>query len=115
METAMDMTMRLLDVASTLSVSLERQILSTCGKCGGKAYKYSKFLMLRGLSQPTENVTPSTIQERQANDTKNQEQLERAQLIMQTVIFRNLQLSNQSPSLVQHQVIVKKDPSMGSS
>lgn len=113
MEKAMDMAMRLLEVAPTLSVSLERQILSTCGKCGGKAFKYSKFLLLRGLSQPTENVSPSTLQERQANDNTNQERLNRAQLIMQIVVFRHLQLSKQSPLLVQHQAIVKKVPSMG--
>jgi hypothetical protein len=114
MEKAMGMAVRLLEVAPSLSVSLERQILSTCGKCGGKAFKFSKHVLLHGLSQPMDGVSPSTLHERKAKDVKNQERLSRAQLIMQTVVFRNLQLSKQSPSLpMQNQAMVKKVPSMG--
>jgi uncharacterized protein YuzB (UPF0349 family) len=114
MEKAMDMAMRLLEVAPSLSVSIERQILSTCGKCGGKAFKCSKYVLLHGLSQPTNGVSPSALQERQAKDASNQERLDKAQLIMQTVVFRNLQLSKQSPSSpMQYQAIVKNVSSMG--
>jgi hypothetical protein len=114
MEKAMGMAVYLLEVAPSLSLSLERQILSTCGKCGGKAFKFSKYILVHGLSQTTNGVSLSTLQEGQAKDAKNQERLNRAQLIMQTVIFRNLQLSEQSPSFpVQNQAFVKKVPSMG--
>lgn len=96
MDRSMDMALQLLEVGPTLSVSLERQILSTAGKCGGSAFKFSKRMMLQSLSQVPQGATLITIVEQ---SRCNQERLDMARLIMQIVVFRDLQISKQSPSI----------------
>lgn len=105
LDVCMDTALRLLKIGPTLSVSLERQVLSTAGKCGGKAFKLCKSTILE------EHLTEEQVR-------ANQERLDRARLIMQIVVFRDLQISKQSPSnlsaaLVQNQQVVKKTLSMG--
>lgn len=115
MDKTMEAALHLLEVGPTLSVSLERQILSTAGKCGGKAYKVSRTRMLEGLSAiPPDDgslMSATTPQTR-----RNQERLDMARLIMQIVVFRDLQLSKQeSPSNLTTTLVpvVKKTLSMG--
>ena len=113
MEEAMGMALRLLEIGPTLSESLERQILATCGKCGGKAFKHCKYVLLHSQSQASPDTAPGALQERQARDAKHQERLDMAQLIMQIVVFRDLQLSKQSNLTTLVQTNMKKVPSMG--
>jgi len=105
MDQAMEMALHLLEVGPTLSVSLERQILSTAGKCGGKAFKFSKTLIPQNLGEVNASQTAR----------RNQERLDMARLIMQIVVFRDLQIAKLAPSLttlVQNQTVVKKTLSM---
>ena len=92
---AMDMALDLLEVGPTLSVSLERQILSTAGKCGGKAFKFYKGLMLQNLG------------ETDTESRRNQERLDTARLIMQLVVFRDCN-TNFMTTLAQNQTVMKK-------
>lgn len=96
---AMNMALDLLEVAPALSISLERQILSTCGKCGGKVFKYSKWML------------------RTQESHEHQELLDASRFIMQTVVYRELQLSKQAPSsinsFVQKQIGMKHFESTG--
>ena len=96
---AMDMALDLLEVGPVLSVSLERQILSTAGKCGGKAFKFCKGLMLQ-------NAEETNVESR-----SNQERLDMARLIMQLVVFRDCN-TNFMTRLVQKQTVRKKTISM---
>lgn len=98
-DNAMDMALDLLKVGPTLSVSLERQILSTAGKCGGKAFKFCKGLMLQHLEETDVEVR------------RNQERLDMARLIMQLVVFRDCE-TNFMTTLVQNKTIMKKSLSM---
>lgn len=117
-EKAMSMALHLLEVGPTLSLSLERQILSVCGKCGGHAFKLSKQVLLQCISNPSSGASRSSLQEEHA---KNQERLDMSRLIMQTVLFRNFQLAKTTTSFetltaakfVQDQLMMKKVSSMG--
>jgi hypothetical protein len=84
------MAVDLLDVAPAFSDSLQRQILATCGKCGGKAFKHSKLLLRAGDSR----VGSSSLR-------YHEEILETSRLIMQTVVFRELQLSKRNLTSLQ--------------
>lgn len=97
---AMAMALRLLEVGPTVSVSLERQILSTAGKCGGKAFKFTKSLVLQNLA-------------RDISHDDHQDRLDTARLVMQIVVFRDLQIAQELSSanltsLVQNQQVMKK-------
>ena len=115
MDKAIDTALHLLDVGPTLSVSLERQILSTCGKCGGMAFKLSKCMVQQSLSHEYSHASSTSLAEQSRRSA--QERLDMARLIMQIVVFRDLHISKQSPSnlatLVQHQACMKKTLSMG--
>jgi hypothetical protein len=87
---ALNMAVDLLDVAPAFSDSLQRQILATCGKCGGKAFKHSKLLLRAGDSR----VGSSSLR-------YHEEILETSRLIMQTVVFRELQLSKRNLTSLQ--------------
>eukprot|EP00542_Grammatophora_oceanica_P020028 CAMPEP_0194027316 /NCGR_PEP_ID=MMETSP0009_2-20130614/1483_1 /TAXON_ID=210454 /ORGANISM="Grammatophora oceanica, Strain CCMP 410" /LENGTH=331 /DNA_ID=CAMNT_0038666343 /DNA_START=74 /DNA_END=1069 /DNA_ORIENTATION=+ len=100
-DNAMKMTLDLLDVAPALSVALERQILSTCGKCGGKVFKHSKSMLfhtLAGAAFPSTTTLTERLREQQEAYAKNQERLDMSRLIMQTVVFRELQLARTHPT-----------------
>ena len=93
---SMNMALKLLEIGPSLSVSLERQILSTCGKCGGKAFKYSKSMLLNcQLLDHGKEVGTQLLHERQAMYDRNQAQMDMAQCIMKTVVFRDMHLAKQ--------------------
>jgi hypothetical protein len=95
---AMETALHLLEVGPALSVSLERQILSTAGKTGGKVFKWTKNQVLHNLA----HAEMSTI-------VPHQERLVMARLIMQVVVFRGLQIATQPTMLVQaNPQVVKK-------
>lgn len=102
---AMDTALRLLEVGPTLSVSLERQILSTAGKAGGKVFKWTKHRALQNLEHGL-LAELSTI-------APHQQRLDMARLIMQIVVFRDLQIATQ-PTLLVHAnpQVLKKTISM---
>ena len=102
---AMDTALRLLEVGPTLSVSLERQILSTAGKAGGKVFKWTKHRALQNLEHGL-HAEMSTI-------APHQQRLDMARLIMQIVVFRDLQIATQ-PTLLVHAnpQVLKKTISM---
>lgn len=87
---ALRMAVDLLDVAPAFCDSLQKQILATCGKCGGKAFKHSKQLLGAGDAR----VGSSSLR-------YHEEILETSRLIMQTVVFRELQLSQQNLTSLQ--------------
>lgn len=90
---ALDMALDLLEVGPALSITLERKVLATAGKCGGKVFKYSKWMLGHSRTTASKDF---------------QKRLETSRLIMQTVVCREVQLSQQSPasinSFVQKQV-----------
>jgi hypothetical protein len=92
---AMDMALTLLNIGPSLSLSLERQILSTCGKCGGKAFKYSKWMLSQCASADSKEQGPRFLQGRQLMYVENQARMDKAQSIMQMVVFRDLQLNKE--------------------
>lgn len=100
-QNALNMSLDLLEVGPALSAPLEKQILSTCGKCGGKSFKYSKWMLL-WQQRPDENLCTN---------------LETSRLIMQTVVYRELQISEEIPSsinsFVQRQIGMKRAESTG--
>ena len=109
---AMDMSFALLNIGPSLSLSLERQILSTCGKCGGMAYKYCKWMRSHCAAASSDNkeVGPRLEQERQLLCVQNQARMDKAQSIMQMVVFRDLQLSKEyddTPSLLTRSSVSK--------
>jgi hypothetical protein len=71
------------------STALEYQVLALCGRCGGKVFKYMK--LRNWLRNEGTNVTSlfSDIVER----WKDEERMDRARLIMQLVLSRDLELS----------------------
>lgn len=99
-EKALNMALDLLEVGPALSLSLEKQILSTCGKCGGKSFKYSK-LMLRSQSDQRQSMESLEF------CTKHNDKLETSRLIMQTVVYRELQLVKELPSSI-HSFVQKQ-------
>ena len=101
-EHAMEMALKLLQIGPSLSLSLERQILSTCGKCGGKAFKYSKWMLTQCSSESEKyiNVEPRLLKKEQALSVENQSRLDTSRCIMQAVVLRDLELTKQQPTLI---------------
>lgn len=94
---AMETALRLLEVGPALSASLERQILSTVGKTGGKVFKWTKQVLHNLAHAEMSTIVP------------HQERLVMARLIMQIVVFRGLQIATQPTMLVlAHPQVVKK-------
>ena len=100
-EHAMGMALELLQIGPSLSLSLERQILSTCGKCGGKAFKYSKWMITQSAFKSGEVANSETclLQKKEALSIKYQGHLDMSQCIMQRVVLRDLELAKQHPTL----------------
>jgi len=119
---SLSLALELLDVAPSMSLSLERQILASCGKCGGKAFKYSKSRLANCLAQPVdEDATPSELLRQNRMLTRTEFRLDMARLVMQTVVFRNwklfkrgdLEIHAAPKGLQQQPPIVKDVPPMG--
>jgi hypothetical protein len=90
----------LLDVVSGFSLSLEKLILTTCGKCGGRVFKHFK------------NVIQSELVKGLSHGRKCEEFVEMSRFIMKAVICRELQHSHQPPTslykFVQRQIVSKQ-------
>lgn len=98
-KTAMDLALSLLEISPSLSASLERQILTTCGKCGGSVFKYCKGRLVQALGEPvSDDVSPPTLRRRNEELSKNEERLDMSRLIMQIVVCREWQLSKELPT-----------------
>jgi hypothetical protein len=94
---ALKMAIDLLEVVPALSAPLEKQILATCGKCGGKVFKHSKSV----LATQKLRMDTSLIRE-------YEERLATSRGIMQTVVHRELQLSKKISSVIQNQLGTKR-------
>jgi len=82
--------LNLLEISPALSLPLERQILSTCGKCGGKLFKFSKQMLLSVSSYEHIDHGKSISRVKFFEST-----LDLSQQIMKRVVYRELKLSNQ--------------------
>lgn len=104
---ALDMALDLTETGPMLSLPLERQVLYTCGRCGAKAFKYSKlFLSCRRFSAD---------QSSKQNDLffdENQTRLDRARYLMQMVVVRELQLFHDGQSTPSVRTSLIRDLSM---
>jgi hypothetical protein len=91
-----------------LSKNIEHQILTLCGKCGGKVFKYCKMLTLlqeQGIRRNNDNNTVNIIgNDNPASSTsllpptsiiqsfKDEERYDRSRLIMQLVVHRFMRI-----------------------
>ena len=77
------------NIVKNCSTILESKILALCGRCGGKVFKYVKMrLWLR-----SEGVRFHMDSEDKDNQCYDEERMDKARLIMQLVICRDLELS----------------------
>jgi hypothetical protein len=120
---SLSLALELLEMAPSMSLSLERQILASCGKCGGKAFKYSKSRLAQCLAVPVEDdATPSDLIRQNRMLVRTEFRLDMARLVMQTVVFRNWKLFKRGdlgggipmiPKQEQLAPVVKDVPPMG--
>lgn len=73
------------NILGYFSEKIENQILSLCGKCGGKIFKYVKMM---SLIQDYGGHTTSTLVSNTIHRWKDEERLDRARLVMQLVVHR---------------------------
>lgn len=107
---SMDVALELLEAGPSFSIELERQILATCGKCGGKAFKYSKWRLAQSLAQPVDNdATYTELRSQNRELSKTEVHLDMSRLVMQTVVFRDWQLA---PKKTGKATRMQKQPSM---
>jgi hypothetical protein len=95
-ERALATVLELLTVGPALSISLERQILFTAGKCGGKVFKYTKLMTAHGSLTKDQTMLVTRYHDL-------------SRKIMQAVIYREIELSRQQhcPPLVQKHCGIK--------
>eukprot|EP00540_Astrosyne_radiata_P015082 CAMPEP_0116838812 /NCGR_PEP_ID=MMETSP0418-20121206/9421_1 /TAXON_ID=1158023 /ORGANISM="Astrosyne radiata, Strain 13vi08-1A" /LENGTH=184 /DNA_ID=CAMNT_0004468857 /DNA_START=120 /DNA_END=674 /DNA_ORIENTATION=- len=106
-QAGLQMALRLIEMGPTLSECLERQILSTCGKCGGKAFKFSKWVLLHRFSSSLEDTADTQTRQRELY-AQNQQRLDVARLVMQLVVLREFQLSKTSSSPSSIKIFVER-------
>jgi predicted nucleic acid-binding Zn-ribbon protein len=81
------------NIIQYFSEKIENQILSLCGKCGGKIFKYVKMMSL--LQSQGMNLAP--MASNTIHRWKDEERLDRARLVMQLVVHRFLVMERSDP------------------
>jgi len=76
------------------SATLENRVLSLAGQCGGKVYKYIKMRQI--IRTGCSNIDDTNdLGGKESAESKDEERMDRARLLMQLVICRDLELAKQ--------------------
>lgn len=89
---ALTTVFELLEISPALSIALERQVLSTCGKCGGKLFKYCKHMLnnIHSLREENNNLNAHLTEE------FCESLLDFSQKVMKIVVYREIQISKRN-------------------
>jgi len=89
---ALTTVLELLEISPALSTTLERQVLWTCGKCGGKLFKFCKHILKNNFTLEKSSFENGN---KPSNKDFFQSMLDFSQRVMKTVVYREVQLSKQ--------------------
>jgi len=89
---ALTTVFELLEISPALSIALERQVLSTCGKCGGKLFKFCKHMLKNNNSLREESNNLNAHLSKEFCESL----LDFSQKVMKSVVYREMQISKQA-------------------
>ena len=89
---SLTMAVDLLEIGPVLSATIEQRVLTTCGKCGAKAFKESKSGSLYRAAASTFGYDGDGDADHTGSGRET-EVLDLARLVMQMVVFRRFQMA----------------------